>query len=306
MVKPNFFIVGAPKCGTTALYSYLADHENIFLPSFKEPHYFADGMDESRSYISDLSEYLSLFRKSKQQHTAVGEASVFYLSNEGAINNIYGFNQNARLIAMVRNPVDMLHSFHNQMLFRLTENVEDFEQAWNLQEERKRGNNVPDTCADPSLLQYRQLGQLGRQVERMLKIFPRKQVKILLFDDFVKSPESSYREALEHLDIPFDGRKHFPKINESKVPRSKFLTSFIQSPPKGIRFLVNVVKKVSGKTRTGLAAPLLALNTKKFKRSKIRPEFRQQILHDFEMDIQLLSKLIGKDLSHWFDLHHVK
>ncbi len=125
-VTPNFFIVGAPKCGTTALYEYLRPHPSIFMPRHKEPHYFASDLG-TYPFIKTLDDYRRLFDGAGPQHLRVGEASVYYLRSTTAIANIRAFNPDAKLIAMFRNPVEMVHSLHSQLLYVAEENESDFE-----------------------------------------------------------------------------------------------------------------------------------------------------------------------------------
>ena len=138
-VKPNFFIVGAPKCGTTALYRYLRLHPNIYMPAKKEPHFFAQDLG-SYPAIKTMDQYSALFAGAEPRHTGIGEASVYYLRSTVAIPNIRAFNPEARLIAMFRNPVEMVHSFHSQLLYWSEESVTDFEAAWRLAGSPPRGS----------------------------------------------------------------------------------------------------------------------------------------------------------------------
>ena len=149
-MKPNFFIVGAPKCGTTALYEYLRPHPNIFMSEVKEPHFFAKDFG-AYPRIKTLREYNAIFAGSTEEHLRVGEASVYYLRSSVAIANIHEFNPEARLIAMFRNPVEMVHSFHSQLLYISEETVADFETAWRLQERRSRGLDLPPAIRSPSM-----------------------------------------------------------------------------------------------------------------------------------------------------------
>src|SRR6266498_2750548 len=98
--KPNFFIVGAPKCGTTALYEYLRRHPHIFMPKLKEPHFFA--LDLGHPMVKTEVHYASLFADSTKEHMRVGEASVYYLYSAVALPAIHAFNPDAKIIAMVR------------------------------------------------------------------------------------------------------------------------------------------------------------------------------------------------------------
>src|SRR5688572_26342484 len=138
---PNFFIVGAPRCGTTALYQYLRQHDRIFMPTVKECHFMADDFADFRR-AHDLDEYLGLFEGATPRHVAVGEASVFYLMSDIAIPNIEAFNPNARHVVMLRNPVELVQSLHEQLLGTLHEDEPDFETAWRLQETRRAGRRI--------------------------------------------------------------------------------------------------------------------------------------------------------------------
>jgi sulfotransferase family protein len=139
-VNPNFFILGAPKCGTTSLARWLGDHPNIFMAPQKEPHFF--NTDDRRG-VATLVEYEDLFRNAQREHVAVGEASVWYLSSSQAVRNILQYNPNARFIVMVRNPIEMAPALHGEMLISGLECIKDFSRAWNAQEERRQGLHLP-------------------------------------------------------------------------------------------------------------------------------------------------------------------
>src|SRR3990167_9603139 len=104
--KPNFFILGAPRCGTTSLSTYLREHPNVFFSFPKEVNFFSSDIYSS-TLCSDISSYLKLFSNSEEIHLAVGEGSVFYLASNCAVPSILQFNPQAKFIVMVRNPVDM-------------------------------------------------------------------------------------------------------------------------------------------------------------------------------------------------------
>ena len=123
---PNFFIIGAPKSGTTALSQYLRDHPNIFFSGVKEPHFF--DLDTSKRLKLDLQTYLSLFAKARPElHIAVGEGSTGYLFSKVAVSEILKFNPDSKFIVMLRNPVDLVQAWHSEMYFEGVENIRDFE-----------------------------------------------------------------------------------------------------------------------------------------------------------------------------------
>jgi hypothetical protein len=297
--KPNFFIVGAPKCGTTALYEYLRPHPNIFMPTLKEPHFFAKDLG-TYPRIKTPKDYEALFASATDQHLRVGEASVYYLRSSVAIPGIREFNPDALIIAMFRNPVDMVYSLHSQLLFVGEETVNDFEAAWRIQERRKRGLDVPPAIRSPRLVEYEEIGRFGTQAQRLLSVFPRAQVKLILFDDFAESPQRVYDDVIQFLGIPHDGRSEFPRINENKRARLDWLKQFYRKPPPVLRDAIRGLKQMMGDA--GLSAVkrrMVGLNTAKERRPPMAPELRAELLATFRDEIALLARLLDRDLSHW-------
>lgn len=298
-VKPNFFIVGAPKCGTTALYEYLRPHPNIFMPKIKEPHFFAKDLG-TYPRIKTLEEYAGIFAESREEHLRVGEASVYYLRSSIAIPNIREFNPDARIIAMFRNPVEMVHSLHSQLLYVAEENERDFEAAWRLQERRSRGLDLPPASRGAFLVQYAQVGQFGSQVQRLLSVFPRAHVKLILFDDFIASPQKVYDEVIDFLGIPHDDRTGFPRINDNKRARMTWLRNFARKPPPVLREAIRSLKQaVGGEALSAVKKKIVELNTVKERRRPLSPEFRAELVEAFRDEVTVLSRLLDRDLSHW-------
>jgi hypothetical protein len=297
--KPNFFIVGAPKCGTTALYEYLRAHPNIFMPRHKEPHFFAKDLG-AYSLIKTLDAYTDLFRESTPSHLRVGEASVFYLFSSVAIRLIHDFDPDAKIIAMFRNPVDMVQALHSQTLYVGEESVPDFEVAWRLQSRRRRGVDLPPRCRDPFLFQFEQLGRFGTQAQQLLSIFPSHQVKLILLDDFTASPRSVYDEVIAFLNIPTDHRSEFPRLNESRSARIAWLKRLMRKPPPALRSTFRRMKEVFGAERlVDLKRELVRLNTVKSRRPSLSAEFRAELVATFRDEVTLLAHLLNRDLSHW-------
>jgi len=297
--KPNFFIVGAPKCGTTALYAYLRQHPNIFMPAVKEPHFFAKDLG-SYPRIKTLEEYTKLFAGSTDRHLRVGEASVYYLRSSVAIANIREFNPEARIIAMFRNPVEMIHALHSQLMYVAEENEPDFEQAWRKQERRSQGLDLPRRSRGAFLLQYAEVGRIGTQTKRLLSIFPREQVHLVLYDDFAASAQQVYDGLLEFLGVPHDNRRHFPRVNDNKRARLAWLGQFATKPPPALRAAMRRLKQtVSLQGITAVKRKIVGLNTVKEVRQPLSPEFRKELVAAFRDEVVLLSDLIGRDLSHW-------
>lgn len=298
-LKPSFFIVGAPKCGTTALYEYLRPHPNIFMSEIKEPHFFAKDLG-TYPRIKTLDDYLSLFGGATGEHLRAGEASVYYLRSSVAIPNIREFNPEARIIAMFRNPVDMVYSLHSQLLYVSEETESDFEAAWRLQERRSRGLDLPAAIRSPLLVQYREVGQFGTQTRRLLSCFPPEQVKLILYDDFAASPQRVYDDVIAFLGIPHDRRTEFPRINENKATRVPWLRRLYRKPPPVLREAVRSLKRAMGGEGISAAKKkLVALNTVRGRRPPLSPHLRAELVAAFRDEVALLARLMDRDLSHW-------
>jgi hypothetical protein len=298
-VKPDFFIVGAPKCGTTALYEYLRPHPRIFMPEVKEPHFFATDLGPYRE-VQSQEAYTELFTGASERHLRVGEASVYYLRSAAALPNIRAFNPDAKIIAMFRNPVDMVYSLHSQLLYWSLECEDDFETAWRLQERRARGLDLPDRIPSPLLVQYADIGRFGTQAERVLSLFPKEQVKLILYDDFAASPGKVYDDVLEFLVVPHDNRASFPRINENKRARMVWLRDFYRKPPPLLHRAFRGLKQIAGSD--GIVAvkkKIVELNTVKERREPLSPALRSELAEAFRDEVALLSRILDRDLSHW-------
>jgi hypothetical protein len=295
---PNFFIVGAPKCGTTALYSYLKDHSQIFLPELKEPHFFCTDFPEYRR-IRDIQEYEALFQSANEEQQAVGEASVFYLFSQEALRNIFEYNPKARIIVMLRKPVEMAHSLHSQLYFGFRENEADFETAWNLQDTRLKGKSLPEHCLEPKHLQYRKVASYSSQIAQLFEIFPREQVKVLFHDDLKRSVRDVYCEVLDFLGVEDDGREQFDRVNVNKVHRSPMLARWMMRPPFPFNYLKSTAKHVFGIKGNPQMRTLYSKLTRPTTREALGEEFEQGLVSFYQEDVVKLEELLDQDLSHW-------
>lgn len=299
--KPNFFIVGAPRCGTTSLYSYLRAHPKIFMSRNKEPSFFSEDLPH-RGRITILQPYLELFREATDDHLAIGECSVTYLYSYVAVERILAFAPGAKLIVMVRNPIDMIYSIHRELCYNFMEVEEDFVKAWRLQSLRKGWMKVPKWCLTPRFLQYEQMGKLGAQLERLLEVCPRDQVKIIVHDDFVNATVEVYENVLAFLGVPSDGRKELPRFNASRGHRSGTVGRLMMraghwSVRSGLGWrLRNFARRI------GIRKPAVSLvnaTVKTEARPPLSSEFRNELADVFRDDVAKISELLGRDLSQW-------
>ena len=143
MTLPNFFIVGAPKCGTTALYAYLAQHPDVFMSDPKEPHYFGSDLDFRYRRRPSDQQYRSYFAGAGDRRR-IGEGSVWYLYSECAADEIGQAVPDARIIVMLRDPVEMIPSLHSQFVYNGHEDLA-LADALAAEEDRAQGRRIPPT-----------------------------------------------------------------------------------------------------------------------------------------------------------------
>ncbi|HEX7741093.1 MAG TPA: sulfotransferase, partial [Sphingobium sp.] len=243
-MKPNFFIVGAPKCGTTAWVEYLGSHPDIFISKAKEPHHFSRDFPKW-NFVSRLDDYLALFAESGAA-SAVGEGSVRYLYSKVAAREIHKFDPNARILIFLRDQEDFLPSLHHQQLYNGDERIEDFEQAWRLSGQRPT-HTIPACCRERSFLDYAAMGRFHEQVARYHDLFPAEQIRIISFGDWIGDPRATYLEILAFLGVPDDGRTMFERVNEAKYHKSRLVASLTQIPPTWVRKSSAMLTQIAGR-----------------------------------------------------------
>jgi hypothetical protein len=288
-MRPNFFIVGAPKCGTTAWHAYLGTHPDIFFSQVKEPNFFATDMPRTR-WVSNVRAYESLFRRGSEAKF-LGEASAMYLYSTRAAEGIRNYNPDSRILMFLRCQEDFLPSYHHQLLYRFAECIKDFETAWRLSGNRS-AETIPKTCLEPKMLDYAAVADFRRQVERFLWAFPREQVMVIAFDDWTSDPRGTYLKILDFLGLKDDGRTEFPRINEAKSYRVKWLGRLIARPPRALQFAVNVLKKITGRDALGLGVRASKVISAPGYTTWISPELRDEIRSRYAEDNRLLAELL--------------
>lgn len=298
MRRPDFFIVGASRCGTTAMSHYLQQHPEVFMAlSEKEPHFFGTDLYFA-NHVRDEQSYLSLFDEARDEKRA-GEKSVSYLYSKLAPSEIKAFKPEARIIIMLRNPVDMIHSIHSLLVYIGHENITDFSAALDAEDERRRGLRLPEGASPDEAWQflYRDKAEFTEQVKRCLDTFGREKVHIVVFEDFIRDTAGAYRDTLSFLDVSLDFQPEFRRFNTNRSVRSLAMHKFIKRPPPSVRSLVKAV--TPSRMRERVAAGLLRLNTNKGSRPPLPESLRRKLRAEFFPEIQRLSILLGRDLTHW-------
>jgi len=294
VTKPNFFIVGAPKCGTTAMNDYLNQRPDIFMAK-KEMHYFGKDL-KTKQKLSE-PEYLKNFRSTNNEKI-IGEASVWYLFSETAAKEIKEFAPDAKILIMLRNPVDVLHSLHSQHLYDGNEDVLDFEAALSLDEERKKGVNLPDSVDYFALPPYKDSVLFSNQVKRYLDVFEKENFLIILYEDFTGNTKKIVSETLEFLGINDKFQLDYNVVNPNKRIKWFYLHKLIKKPPATLKKLIRVILPFR-KIRHSIMFQLFKWNVQEKQRDEMNKGLNSRLKDFFKDDIHLLSKIINRDLSAW-------
>ena len=311
--RPNFFIVGAVKSATTTLSIFLNQHPYIYISPIKEPHFFSkdiivhnappeyirrvtidtDAYFKKKSldrlhtaHIEKMLDYMKLFREVKNE-TVIGEASPSYLYSTVAAENIFTFNASSKILILLRQPVERAFSHYLADLKSYTDSDEGFISA--LESDfalARKGWGVSHL--------YVELGLYFEQVSRYLKYFPKEQVKIFLYDDFVNEPVAVAEEILQFLEVD----KSLVNIMGISVHNNIALYPRYKIPAKYLG-IFNVLKShlsiiLPNKTKELIKSFALLEESPKLR--KVEFELAMQY---FNEDIEKLSILIGRDLNGW-------
>jgi Sulfotransferase family len=204
---PDFFLVGHPKSGTTALYEMLAQHPRVFV-GLKEPRYFATELHE-RDYPrpggtpKTLEQYRAWFASAAPDQL-VGDISPVYLWSQSAAALIAEVDPEAKIIAILREPASFLHSLHRQWLQLNVESETDFEKALELEEERRQGRAMPANAYWPNALFYSDHVRYVEQLRRFEAHFPTEHMLVLIYDDYRRDNEATLRTVLRFLGLQED------------------------------------------------------------------------------------------------------
>jgi len=293
--RPDFFIVGAFKAGTTALYEYLRAHPQIFMSVPKEPMYFGADLTPRYRRMSE-AEYLALFRTAREDQRA-GEASPWYLYSSSAATEIRTFEPGASAIIMLRNPVDVMYSQHSQLVFNQREDLTEFAAALAAEPDRIAGRRIPPDAIRPEALFYRRSVRFPEQVRRYLDVFGRDAVHFVVFDDLVADAAGVYRSTLDFLGVDSSHPLDASVYNPNRAARSGRVQRAIFAPPPALRGLFGRLRRIQLLHRVRDA--VVNANSRPAERARMDPALRAALTAEFAPQVAELGEIIGRDLSAW-------
>lgn len=302
----DFFIIGNSKSGTTALHKFLDQHPMVCMSSPKEPNFFATDLchDVCTGIFTQktLEEYHGCFHDDSGRMLR-GESSACYLYSKAAAQAIQQYNPRAKMIAIFREPVEFLHSYHLQLLENPASEGEvedDLDRALQLEEQRKAGRLVPEGCLVPELLYYTERIKYGEHLERFLQHFRRDQIKIIIYEDFSRDNAKVFREILEFLDVDSEFRPDsFDRHNDTKLVKSEFARNIAETlPQQQERFVLlrRIVRAVCPKPIRQFLIGLVFDHVLHRPKPALDSDLDQRLKRRFLPHVKAFSDLIGRDM----------
>lgn len=298
---PNFLLIGAQKCGTTALYQALRQHPDIYMSPVKEPFYFAlnhapppyktPGTEYTQRLSYTRESYAALFQGATGQR-AIGEASAIYLSSYQPAHtaaNIYAFNPAMRLIALVRQPADRAYSAFQYYHTRDFEPEKTFLAALSAEMTRCKANDLPD-------LRHYANGCYFANLKPYFDRFPREQIRVYLYEEWDNQPRAVLRDIFGFLGVDDNVTIEPRRANITFNYRYLWLYRFLDQPNQTRQMVEKIVR---GRLRTRLYGKLRAYN--RLNPPALAPGVRRELTERYHSDIEQLQTLIDRDLSHWLN-----
>lgn len=295
---PDFLIIGAPKAGTTALFQTLSCHPQVFASAQKEPRFFIctgsrpvfpcpGGASNAAAIAWPEEAYLELFRNCPA-HALAGEASTAYLHHPAAPANAHARVPAARIIAVLRHPVDRAYSQWLHLRHEGHEHSADFATALGQEALYKAKGYRP-------AFYFLERGFYARQLERWLNYYPREQVLVLFYEDWRAQPVATLKRVYGHLGIADDAPPPLQDANVSSLePRWQWLHHRMVGDNAIRRWAQNHLPL---RMRDAITAPVRKINLKPG--PLIDPQLRSRLTRHFLQDMQRLEVLTGRNLDHW-------
>lgn len=271
MKKPNLFLIGVPKSGTTSMHEYLRKHPEIFISEIKGANFFGERKKMHFPHLTDKNNYLALFSKATNEKVIADNSH--YFSSKTAQKQIKEFNPDAKILIIIRNPIAVVYS--NYTSERECENLseEDFENFLNSKDAKEMHLN----------LKYHD------NIKRYHDVFGKEKVHIIVLEEIIKAPEKNLKELCQFLDIS-PRTKGFKHTNKTRRFRNKWFSNLIQKIPPNTRASLkfNLPNK--------LVRAIQYIN-KKIVCAEVRNVEYEYKGKTFKEEIEKTGKLINKDLK---------
>lgn len=293
---PNLFLAGAPKCGTTSLFNWLAQHPDIFGPVSKEPILFRRGL--KMDYKTSEEDRLAIYRDWSNERFAL-EGTTHHFYSKTAAQEMSEVSPDAKVIIALRDPARATHSMYFQLLFTGAEELDSFEEAL-AAEEQRAANLAPIRRGVADTLLYSRVYSIRDNISRYLDVFGKDRVHIALLDDMKSDPIGSLDAIFDWLEIDRAPAQTIStkKLNAAKTVRSRALLDLSTNPPKPIAKIAEAV--LDPITRRRIKSYLRELSKKpRPANPPMSEEIFDKLVKRHEHDIAWLEEFLDRDLAHW-------
>jgi len=297
---PDFFIAGAPKAGTTALHAALSRHPELYLSAVKEPKFFLTngpppaqgGPGDAKTYREHVwrqPAYEALFAAAPPG-ALTGESTPFYLYNRAAQQRINKLIPQARMIIILRDPIERAHSNWAHLWSAGLDPIDDFVRACDAEDRR-----VAAGWAD--FWHYKRIGLYGEQLEHLYTVFPADRVLLLRYHDLVDNPAGTLDRICAFLGVRQGLITEVPRENVTAHPDQTWRHQYLS---KVLRIGSAITTRLPGHPAKELVDRLESrLQRGARPRRPLTWQQRQALIPYFEADVRLLEDLTGQDFSSW-------
>jgi Sulfotransferase family len=301
---PDFFVVGQPKSGTTALYDMLRAHPQVFMPDSKEPWFFAEELHERTpprpgGTPRTLAEYSALFAAARPGQR-VGEISPLYLWSKTAAERIHQVRPDALIVAILREPASLLRSLHLEFVQRHIEVEGDLRRALELEPERRAGRAIPRHTYWPRTLLYSQHVAYVEQLRRYRERFGADRTLVLIYDDFRADNEATVRQVLR-----------FVGADDAAPIASVEANPTVQVRSQRLHELVHAVSVGRGPASRAMKGAVKVLTPRRLRREALRAtqqsllfgepraaddQLMRELRRRYAGEVRALGEYLGRDL----------
>lgn len=292
--KPNFFLVGSPKCGTGALSHFLDQHPDVHIAARREPNYYSSDLDHADA--ATPVEYAQLFEGRSEK--ILGESSTWYLYSARAADRILAeCGPAVQIVIVVRNPLELVASLFDYRRFFAKHQIRTLEQALQVEEDHLAAVDRGEMLADPLLI-HRSVARFSDGIARYIRLFGRERVKIVFYDDVVADIGTVMEDLFAFLGVDSIGDVRTRRVNQSYARRSYWLTGWVQ---RQAQWIVGMMPWIPKRPRRAVLRFVDRLNRKE-RAAPLFPHAQRAALQAyFRADILALQDLTGRDLTHWLD-----
>jgi len=308
---PDFFILGGPKCGTTSLFGWLQSHPDTFLPH-KEPNFLSRDVFDARSIpgaVQDWPDYLARLTPPEEQDKVTGESTPRYLYSDLALDILSRHPARPRMIAILRNPIDLVYSLHGQMVRQGIEKEPDFARAWarSLAAQDAPGAWSSADGRTDHRLDYPMFGRLGRRLQALQARVEQDQLRIfILEEDLTHAPTKVLVEVLEFLDLPpadidISRRNERIELRFLGLHRQTLaLRNWVMQAMSAVG--INLTQSHGKRRGTGLIKLLIKITRRRSEaQDELSVEMRKDLAEFFRTDVSMIEAELGRSIAVWQD-----